>query len=106
MVEEALARAEIRNVAANPAVMVVCTGFGDSAIHFVVRYGLANLAADVWTDSQVRLHVAATLARNGMEIPLPQRVLIRGRRLGAPEVHERELSARRWCSASSSSSRH
>jgi small-conductance mechanosensitive channel len=94
VVEEALARSEIRNVAANPPILVVCTGFGDNAIHFVVRYGLTNLSADVWTDSQVRLHVAATLARNGMEMPLPQRVLIRGRRLGAPEVHERELTAR------------
>ncbi len=45
VVEEALARSEIRNVTANPPVMVVCTGFGDSAIHFVVRYGLTNLAA-------------------------------------------------------------
>ena len=94
VVEEALARSEIRNVVANPPILVVCTGFGDSAIHFVVRYGLTNLSAEVWTDSQVRLHVAATLARNGMEMPLPQRVLTRGRRLGATEVHERELTAR------------
>ena len=42
VVEEALARAEIRNVAANPPAVVFCTGFGDSAIHFVVRYGLAE----------------------------------------------------------------
>ena len=94
VVEEALARAEIRHVAANPPVLVVCTGFGDSAIHYTVRYGLTNLSVDVWTDSQVRLHIAATLARNGMEMPLPQRVLIRGRRLDSPEIHERELVAR------------
>jgi len=94
VVEEALGRAEIRHVAANPPVLVACTGFGDSAIHYTARYSLTNLGVDVWTDSQVRLHIAATLARNGMEMPLPQRVLIRGRRLGTPEIHERELVAR------------
>ncbi len=94
VVEEALARAEIRNVAANPPIVVLCTGFGDSAIHFIVRYGLSTLGTDIPTDSQIRLHVAATLARHGMEIPLPQRVLIRGRPQGSGELHERALAAR------------
>ncbi len=94
VVEDALARSEIRNVSTNPKAIAMCVGFGDNAIHFVVRYGLANLSQDLWTDSQVRLHVAATLARNHMEIPLPQRVLIRGRTQGGPEIHERELTAR------------
>ena len=76
-------------------VVVLCTGFGDSAIHYVVRYWLTDLGTDIWTDSQVRLHVAATLARHGMEMPLaaacadPQ-----PQPPGAPEVHERELAAR------------
>jgi len=94
VVAEALARAEIRNVAAKPPLVVFCTGFGDSAIHFMVRYGLLTLGTEIPTDSEIRLHVAATLARNGMEIPLPQRVLIRGRPHGSPEAHERVLAAR------------
>ena len=94
VVEDALARAEIDNVAANLPIVVFCTGFGDSAIHYIVRYGLAILGTDLPTDSQIRLHVAATLARNGMEIPLPQRVLIRGRPQRSHEIHERELGAR------------
>ena len=72
----------------------MCTGFGDSAIHYSVRYWLTDLAHDLWTDSQVRLHVAATLARHRMEMPLPQRVLIRAARPPRPERHERELAAR------------
>ena len=78
----------------SPPLIVVCSDFGDSGIQYSVRYWLTDLAHDIWTDSQVRLHVAATLARHGMEIPLPQRVLIRRRGAGAPERHERELEAR------------
>jgi small-conductance mechanosensitive channel/CRP-like cAMP-binding protein len=89
-----LAHAEIRNVAVRPPLVVVCSGFGDSAIHYLVRYWLTDLAHDIWTDSQVRLHLAATLARHGMEIPLPQRVLIRRDAAAAPERRERELDAR------------
>lgn len=93
-VVDALARAEIRNVAAQPPLVVNCTGFGESGIHYAVRYGLTNLAHDVWTDSQVRLHVVATLARHGMEMPYPHRVLIRRDGMDAAARHERELDAR------------
>lgn len=93
-VTDGLAHAEIRNVAAQPPLIVICTGFGDSAIRYAVRYWLTDLAHDVWTDSQVFLHVAATLARHGMEIPLPQRVLIQRNITEAPERHEREMLAR------------
>ena len=48
---------------------------------------------DTWTDSQVRLHVAATLARHRMEIPYPHRVLVRAK-VQDPR-HVRELAARR-----------
>jgi len=87
-VDAALTRAEIPHVARNPPPDVLCTNFGESAFHYVVRYWLTNLAEDFWTDSQVRLHVAATLARQGMEIPYPHRVLIRGRTKDPGHSHE------------------
>ena len=76
-VEAGLNRAEIPNVAASPQLDVLCHNFGDSAYHYVVRYWLTDFVQDTWTDSQVRLHVAATLARHGMEIPYPHRQLVR-----------------------------
>ena len=92
-VESALARAEIPNVAARPRPDVLCTGFGESAFHYVVRYWLTDLVQDAWTDSQIRLHVAATLARQRMEIPYPHRVLLRGKAQDGQAA--REQSARR-----------
>ena len=91
---DGLAHAEIRNVATQPPLIVMCAGFGESAIRYSVRYWCTDLAHDLWTDSQVRLHVAATLARHRMEIPLPQRVLIQRSATAAPERHERELADR------------
>ncbi len=94
VVEAALARAEIRNVATTPHASVICTGFGDSAIHFTARYRLTDLLHDLWTDSQVRLHIQATLARHRMEVPFPRRVLIRGKSADAEDLHERAIAAR------------
>lgn len=94
VVKDALGHAEIRNVAAAPPLIIACMGFGDSGIHYAVRYWLTDLRHDVWTDSQVRLHVAATLARHRMEIPFPHRVLIERGGPGAKERHERDLDAR------------
>ena len=94
VVEAALARAEIRNVATTPHASVVCMGFGDSAIQYIVRYRLTDLLHDLWTDSQVRLHIQAALARHHMEIPFPRRVLIRGKSADAQDVHERQTAAR------------
>jgi CRP-like cAMP-binding protein len=94
VVEDALARAEIRNVATTPRASVVCTGFADSGIHYIARYRLTDILHDIWTDSQVRLHIRATLARHGMEIPFPRRVLIQGDIVDAQELHEHEVTAR------------
>lgn len=91
-VEAALARAEIPHVAATPRLDVLCHNFGESSYHYRVRYWLTDLVQDAWTDSQVRLHVAATLARHGMEIPYPHRVLVRPK--PAAVRHERESAER------------
>jgi small-conductance mechanosensitive channel/CRP-like cAMP-binding protein len=91
-VDAALKRAEIPNVATAPPLDVLCRNFGDSAYEYVVRYWLTNLVEDAWTDSQVRLHVAATLARHGMQIPYPHRVLVRS---SSPQLlREREAAER------------
>ena len=92
-VDAALIRAEIPHVAAHPRLDVLCHNFGDSAYYYRVRYWLTDLVQDTWTDSQVRLHVAATLARHRMEIPYPHRVLVRAK-VQDPR-HVRELAARR-----------
>ena len=76
-VEASLKRAEIPNVAAAPPLDVLCRHFGENAYEYAVRYWLTNLVEDTWTDSQVRLHVAATLLRHRMQIPYPHRVLVR-----------------------------
>lgn len=91
-VEAALKRAEIPNVSASPPLDVLCHSFGDSAYHYRVRYWLADLVQDDWTDSQVRLHVAATLGRQGMEIPYPHRQLVRPK--PAQARHAREAAER------------
>jgi len=93
-VADGLAHAEIRNVERDLPIIVYCARFDDGAIDYVVRYGLIDLAHDQWTDSQVRLHVAATLARHRMEMPLPHRVLLRGKRSNVEEQRERELGSR------------
>jgi small-conductance mechanosensitive channel len=77
-VETALMRAEMMNVATSPALRVTCRGFGDNAILYTVLYWLVDLRQDLQTDSQVRVHVHAALTREGMEIPLPHRILIDG----------------------------
>jgi small-conductance mechanosensitive channel/CRP-like cAMP-binding protein len=72
VVDEALARAEIANVARAPAPSCVCWSFEPSLIRYNIRYWLTNLAEDEWTDSEVRVHAFAALAREGMEMPIPR----------------------------------
>ena len=111
--DAALARAEIRNVAtvpqfvddANvraqiqgsmpaPRFLVTFRDFAESGYTYTIYYWLIDLSLELWTDSQVRLHVAATLARNGMEVPYPHRVLIQRNVPEAGEALERELAPR------------
>jgi small-conductance mechanosensitive channel/CRP-like cAMP-binding protein len=72
VVDEALARADIANVARAPAPSCVCWSFDPSVIRYNIRYWLTNLAEDEWTDSEIRVHAFAALAREGMEIPIPR----------------------------------
>ncbi len=72
VVDDALARADIVNVARAPAPSCICWSFDPSAIRYVIRYWLTNLVEDEWTDSEIRVHAFAALAREGMEIPIPR----------------------------------
>ncbi|NDP42063.1 MAG: mechanosensitive ion channel [Aromatoleum sp.] len=93
-VENSLRRSEIRNVASWPQITVVCLGFEDSGIRYAARYWLTELAHDEWTDSQVRVHVAAALARNGLEIPYPHRVIVNREPVDAEQKWTQELDTR------------
>ena len=72
VVDEALARADIANVARAPAPSCICSSFDPSMIRYTIRYWLTDLVQEDWTDSEVRVHAFAALAREGMEIPIPR----------------------------------
>ncbi len=95
-VDAAFARVEIPCVAAEPPPICTCIEFGDQSIKYGVLYWLADLVQDLQTDSQVRAHVFATLARHDMEMPLPRRVLLTQRNVDAKRTAaaRRELAAR------------
>jgi small-conductance mechanosensitive channel/CRP-like cAMP-binding protein len=95
-VEAALTHAEIPHVAREPAPLCTCVEFADSAIRYAVLYWLTDLVHDLVTDSQIRAHVFAALARHDMEIPLPRRVLLTPGALGAKRAMQaqRDLAAR------------
>jgi CRP-like cAMP-binding protein len=95
-VEASLARAEIPNVAAEPRAICTCRSFDDNSIRYAVLYWLADPALDLATDSQVRAHVFATLARHHMEMPLVRRVLLTPDAVSAQHTaaSERELTSR------------
>jgi small-conductance mechanosensitive channel/CRP-like cAMP-binding protein len=78
IVEAALTRAEVAHVAVNPPMIVLLKDFGDSGIGYSILYWLTDLRNDVQTDSQLRIHLHAALARDNIEIPFPHRVLLRG----------------------------
>ena len=70
VIEAALLRADMVNVAAAPAATCTCASFEASSIKYVVLYWLTDLSRDLLTDSIVRLHAYAALAREGMEVPV------------------------------------
>jgi small-conductance mechanosensitive channel/CRP-like cAMP-binding protein len=94
MIESALRRTEIRNVASSPPITVLCAGFEDNGMRFVARYWLTDLQHDEWTDSQVRVHIVAALARHHLEIPYPHRVLVTKERIDIAAEQMREVDAR------------
>ena len=66
----ALERVDIPWVAADPPANCVCAGFDSNAIKYTVYYWLTDIKQYMVTDSRVRVHVCAALARAGMDIPI------------------------------------
>ncbi len=94
VVQAALARAEIAHVAVNPPIIVLLKEFGDSGIGYAILYWLTDLRNDVQTDSQLRIHLHAALARDNIEIPFPHRVLLRGTPARPPGAADKALAQR------------
>lgn len=93
IVNAALAQAEIPNVAPDPAPACICVGFGDSGADYAVVYFVVDPQREWWTESQVRLHVFAALARDGLGIPYPRRV-VEVRRDERPSLRARDRAGR------------
>jgi CRP-like cAMP-binding protein len=73
--ERAFAEAEIPNVGRDPPPRVGCTGFRESGIEYDVAYQILEPSLYWRTDSDVRVHLFAALARNGIGMPYPRRVV-------------------------------
>ena len=68
LVERDIAEASIANLAQQPAPNCVLMDFGPGYAHYALRYWLINPLPDDVTDSDVRVHILATLQRNGIRL--------------------------------------
>ena len=68
LVERDISEASIANLARQPAPNCVLMDFGPGYAHYVLRYWLINPLPDDVTDSDVRVHILATLQRNGIRL--------------------------------------
>lgn len=74
-VEDALHRASIPGVAAEPPPNCVLMDLNGSTMQYAVRYWLTDLAADDPTDSAVRERLYAAFRRAGLEFALDERII-------------------------------
>ena len=74
-VQQALADAEIVNVALDPAPSCVAMEFAPGSVRYALRYWLIDPREDDPTDSAVRTHLLATVQRNGWRIALPDHAI-------------------------------
>lgn len=72
IVQKAIQDADIQLVAKQPAPNCVMMDFDKSSARYAVRYWLTDLANDDPTDSAVRTHIYAALARAGIRLPVPE----------------------------------
>ena len=95
-VEQAVANAEIANVAREPQPSCVFMEFGASYARYALRYWLTDPRVDDPTDSAVRSHVLAALQRAGIRIAEPEYSvhMIKENLAYREEVHARELARR------------
>lgn len=73
--EHAVTDAEIANVARDPAPSCVAMDFAPGSVRYALRYWLSDPRDDDATDSAVRVHLLATLQRNGWRIALPDQAV-------------------------------
>ncbi len=71
VIEEALARANVPNVAQVPRPNCVTMDINDSVIRYAVRYWLTDLHVDDPTDSAMRSRIFAALKRAGIPLAYP-----------------------------------
>lgn len=75
LVQEALSRARIPNVARRPAPDCITKGIDGSVAHYAVRYWLTDLAVDDPTDSAVRSRIHAAFRRANIRFAYPESTL-------------------------------
>jgi len=95
-VEGDITDASIPNVAASPAPNCVLMDFGPGYAHYVLRYWLKNPQLDDPTDSDVRVHILATLQRNGIRLATDDHTihLVKEGAAHREEVESREMQRR------------
>jgi CRP-like cAMP-binding protein len=71
VLEEAVRNAAIENVAAEPAPSAVLMDLGPRQGSYALRYWINDRKPDDATDSRVRMHIVAALARNAMKLAVP-----------------------------------
>lgn len=96
VVEHAITTARITHVAAHPEPNCVLMSFEDGYARYALRYWLTNPEFDDPTDSAVRTHVFAALARAGIGMAIPQqaRHLIKENAAHEAALADRELRQR------------
>jgi small-conductance mechanosensitive channel/CRP-like cAMP-binding protein len=71
VLEDAVRNATIENVALQAGVSAILTEVGPRYGSYALRYWLLDRGPDDATDSRVRMHVLASLARHGMKLGVP-----------------------------------
>ena len=74
-VTEALASAEIANLARDPMPTCLCDAYKDSGAEYAVVYFVVDPKREWLTKSDILVHVYAALVRNRMPIPYPRQVV-------------------------------
>lgn len=96
LIQSDIADANIPNIALDPAPNCVLMDFGPGYAHYVLRYWLLNPKLDDPTDSDVRVHILATLQRNGVRLATDDHTihLVEEGAKHRKEVESRELQRR------------
>src|SRR3954469_5498539 len=96
IIEDEMRELGIPNVSQRPAPSCVLAAFDEGNLRYQLRYFLANLNEDDFTDSMVRVHLFASLQRAGIRIAEPQRTVhaVQRDEAHAETVRKRELSRR------------